>query len=122
MSPRNGKKVFEKTKIILDGFCSLSVLYLYCCVLFLLDLPFVLIEQQTQHKYPCPRRDSNPLTFALDRRATGIGCEPQNRLGDFREEKNYFRHKDSDPGSFILYPNHYTNYAVPVSVNKLKQQ
>jgi hypothetical protein len=59
---------------------SLSVLYLYFFVLIVLALPFILIVQHTQNKYPCPRAgfkpattaSDRPQTLALDRSAIGI--------------------------------------------------
>ena len=37
-------------------FCSLY----FILVLIVLAVPFILTVQHTQHKHPCPRRDSNP--------------------------------------------------------------
>ena len=53
-----------------DFLFSLSILYLHCFVVIVLALLFVLIVQHTQHKHPCPRRDSNPQP------KQAIGCRP----------------------------------------------
>jgi hypothetical protein len=59
----------QQTNIHALGRILFSVLHLYYYfVLIVLTVPFVLIVQHTQHKHPCPRRDSNPQ--AIGRRPT----------------------------------------------------
>jgi hypothetical protein len=55
--------------VLFPSLCTLSVLVSLSgssCV-----LPFVFTVQRKQHKYPCPRRDSNPQTQQAS--GTGIG-------------------------------------------------
>jgi hypothetical protein len=62
-----------------------SILYLWFFPSFFISLMFhiIVLIQQTQHKHPCPRWDSNPRcqqakgpqTHALHRASTGIGQE-----------------------------------------------
>jgi hypothetical protein len=62
-------------------FCSLCTLSILLCTDCPGFLPFVLTVQHTQHKHPCPRRDSisaipasgRSQTLAWDRSTTGIG-------------------------------------------------
>ena len=58
-----GAKYLASTGIFLFKFSS-SLFVLYLCLLTCSDFPasliFVLTVQHTQHKRPCPRRDSNP--------------------------------------------------------------
>ena len=84
-------------------FFLFSVLHLYYFfVLIVLAVPFILTVQHTQHKHPCPRRNSNPQSQQAS------GCRPTPQTARPLGSAGF------DPRTFQPVASRYTDCTIPV--------